>query len=552
MGGGALITYGFDERAGTLMAVKVKLSKSERFLRAIGGAGAMNLKDLALLVSKLPRGSICGLDSNGPGNLDDPQVEERSELQQSAAATGVTVGVRIQIRSPGTSSRCLPGLQQLPGMGRHRKMHRSWMLGRDVLHEESDRGPVLDRVCGFDRFQMLEVYLKIQGGDDAGKWRWHETWRFCSDLPFQYRVDSYASARVYGAFDPAPVLIVVLWWGVDVDENTELLLKSMRERMGFYRDKLHRETLFMFIESLNDEKANAARARIAEYLARWPGGVFQLVLHTHAVRSGFLCDAVGEDGVTALYSPVDEICDYYLGKAVIRALREHHGRCGALIVSCGAAVGPGHIESVKNLIQSRTFDFVIGFSAGKVNSAVILPFVRPALVEILANEMEPWAAIVRYCSCHEGALGHTPIVVLDFHDGKVRGRQLVLSMPISHPWGFIPQCGRLDNCPALPGDVRGVLPRTSRRQGEHNRFRLRCEKCNHFCWVDRPEWIKLVTKSPHLCYETPWPMSEEQMRQAMGLDQQWKPFQESQGTSSGRKRSGSEGSHGKHSRRKIN
>ena len=107
----------------------------------------------------------------------------------------------------------------------------------------------------------------------------------------------------------------------------------------------------MCIESVDDKDANAARQRIADYLERWPHGVFQVVLHTHAVDSGELCDAVAEDGVTALYSPVNEICGYYLGDTVLHGLRRHPGRRGILILACGAAMGPGHIASVQSLVK---------------------------------------------------------------------------------------------------------------------------------------------------------------------------------------------------------
>ena len=211
---------------------------------------------------------------------------------------------------------------------------------------------------------------------------------------------------------------------------------------------------------------------------------------------------------------------------------------------------------------SRIFDFVIGFSASKMSTAVMLPFVRPALVEILTTKTEPWDAIIAYCAGHEEALGHTPIVVLDIDEGKVRGRQLVLSMPVSHPWGFIPRCGGLDECIAMPGDVRGMIPRSSRKAKDHMLVRLRCERCFYFCWIARPGWIKQVRKEPLCCYETPWPMSEDQVKQAMGLDQEWKLFEKSPGengasevaTQGGRKRGRSVGEWGvsKRSRENLN
>lgn len=147
--------------------------------------------------------------------------------------------------------------------------------------------------------------------------------------------------------------------------------------------------------------------------------------------------------------------------------------------------------------------------------------IRPALVDIYAHKSDPWAALTRWCTVDKLALSHTPVVLLDLDGGVFRGRQLVYSTPDEHPLGFIPRCPR-EGCDALPGDVTGN-PSAHTKGDEHSRIRLRCKVCNYECWMIRPVWVKPVVCIGKYFFETPWPITEEQLREVLALDpSRWK------------------------------
>lgn len=144
-------------------------------------------------------------------------------------------------------------------------------------------------------------------------------------------------------------------------------------------------------------------------------------------------------------------------------------------------------------------------------------YIRSALVDIFSHKIDPWAAVVRWCTVDRLALSHSPVVVLDLNGGVIRGRQLVYSSPMEHPLGFVPRCPRAE-CDALPGDVVG---KSSGYGDDHSQFRLRCKVCKHQCWVTRPEWVKPVSGVGSYFFETPWPISEDQLNEVLGPEKDW-------------------------------
>lgn len=64
------------------------------------------------------------------------------------------------------------------------------------------------------------------------------------------------------------------------------------------------------------------------------------------------------------------------------------------------------------------FDFVIGFSSDLLNPTQAIPYIHQALIAILLTGLDPWDAVVQYCTLNTMALTHTPIIVIDREDGK--------------------------------------------------------------------------------------------------------------------------------------
>lgn len=167
-------------------------------------------------------------------------------------------------------------------------------------------------------------------------------------------------------------------------------------------------------------------------------------------------------------------------------------------------------------------DFVIGFGANRLNPLQVMPAVRMALAAIFSEGVDPWIALIRYCTVHHRVLGHTTIILVDRNKqtGQLRGRQIVYSHPYCLPWGIMPEC-RDSKCLSRPGDVYGVVARNNTAKKDiHSQITLNCKVCNKWCIVHRPDWITPITDHKFY-FEMPWPLTAVQRRQAMGHDGQW-------------------------------
>lgn len=194
---------------------------------------------------------------------------------------------------------------------------------------------------------------------------------------------------------------------------------------------------------------------------------------------------------------------------------------------------PSLITALRNI-----FDWVLAFSADRLNPGEIMAQIRAALTDIFVKGEDPWVAIVNNSTASKTVLSHTPIVYID-KDSEQQARclQLVLSAIPGHPWGFIPLCG-VPLCPARRGDVHGSASKHLLAPGDfHGRLRLKCRVCNFGIWITRPDWI-IATRLHSYFFSMPWPLTEEQLDEAMGRNCTWKLIaQEVNSTSSkGKKR----------------
>lgn len=150
-----------------------------------------------------------------------------------------------------------------------------------------------------------------------------------------------------------------------------------------------------------------------------------------------------------------------------------------------------------------------------------MPNIRPALVEILSRNREPWDTVVQWCTLSSFALSHSSVIVIDTDatTGAARGRQIIYSSERSRPWGFVPKCGH-KGCQSRPGDVYAKR----NKYGEpHRDFVFMCKRCKSAAKVRRPDWITPAHKDrPHF-FVTPWPLTDEQVKSALGLHDDWEP-----------------------------
>lgn len=90
-----------------------------------------------------------------------------------------------------------------------------------------------------------------------------------------------------------------------------------------------------------------------QYMSDEPRGRFLVTIHTHAdVETGGLCNAESADSSSALYNTVEEVLHYNLGPEVLESLIARSTLKGLLLLACGPAVGPQHIDSVLALLKS--------------------------------------------------------------------------------------------------------------------------------------------------------------------------------------------------------
>lgn len=171
-------------------------------------------------------------------------------------------------------------------------------------------------------------------------------------------------------------------------------------------------------------------------------------------------------------------------------------------------------------------NFVVGFSGERVNPGIVMPYVRPALVDIYANSAPPWNAVRKWCTMDDTILRHTPVVYIDRDsDQHVLGLQLVKSVAIAHPWGFLPRCNN-PSCSARAGDVIGRESKNKAQAGAHAAMRFKCQACGFGVWVLRPAWINPIDNTGSHFFRMPWPLTREEMDHAIGLDRKWELIRE--------------------------
>lgn len=108
----------------------------------------------------------------------------------------------------------------------------------------------------------------------------------------------------------------------------------------------------MTMTSWSEKEASGIRTRVLKFLKDHPNGRFLLTIHTHSdSATGQLCNSWNDDKTIALVNTIEEVCSYYLGDNLIKALKKHNGLRGLLLLACGSAVNAIHIESVKRLVQ---------------------------------------------------------------------------------------------------------------------------------------------------------------------------------------------------------
>lgn len=152
-----------------------------------------------------------------------------------------------------------------------------------------------------------------------------------------------------------------------------------------------------------------------------------------------------------------------------------------------------------------------------------MPYVRPALVEMLTTGTDPYEAILQWCTTNSIPLAQTPIIIIDLDStNQPRGRQLVFSIPREHPWGITPRCGKRGDpkCQSRPGDVYGVATKSN---DTHSSMIFFCKRCKHCRKVQRPGWITHAHKHRPYYFVMRWPLSDAQLCEIAGLDKDWEP-----------------------------
>lgn len=98
--------------------------------------------------------------------------------------------------------------------------------------------------------------------------------------------------------------------------------------------------------------AERMRIHALKYLHDEPDGRFLITIHTHAdVDTGSLCNAHSSDGTKALHNTIDEVLYYNIGEEILNILSARSSLSGLLLLACGSAVGPQHLEAIKRLLQ---------------------------------------------------------------------------------------------------------------------------------------------------------------------------------------------------------
>lgn len=177
------------------------------------------------------------------------------------------------------------------------------------------------------------------------------------------------------------------------------------------------------------------------------------------------------------------------------------------------------VYAIADQRRRNIFDWVLGFSADRVNPGETVRQMQTALVAIYAKGVKPWDAVISKNTFDKAILCHTPVVFADKDsEQQARGRQLVYSTH-HRPWGIIPQCNN-KACDARPGDVSGKAS-THLRKGFHGSMHIKCKVCRFAVWIERPLWIT-PTRPDDFFFTMPWPLSSEQRDEVMGLNREWK------------------------------
>lgn len=120
------------------------------------------------------------------------------------------------------------------------------------------------------------------------------------------------------------------------------------------------ERLTMTMTSWHEDGARKMRARVLGFFKAHPNARFLLCIHTHADSStGQLCNSYNADRTVALYNTIEEVCDYFLGKEIIAALKRRTALRGLLLLACGSSMGPNHVDSVKALVRRYVWALLI-------------------------------------------------------------------------------------------------------------------------------------------------------------------------------------------------
>lgn len=151
-----------------------------------------------------------------------------------------------------------------------------------------------------------------------------------------------------------------------------------------------------------------------------------------------------------------------------------------------------------------------------------MPNLRPALIEILSRKRDPWDTVLQWCTLNPLVLSHSSVIVVVMNTitGAAHGRQIVYSSEWSRPWGLVAKCGR-SGCQSRPGDV--YAERNRRGSEQHKHFIFTCKVCKYATKVTRPSWITPAHKDRPYYFVTPWPLTDEQVKSALGLNVRWEP-----------------------------
>lgn len=159
--------------------------------------------------------------------------------------------------------------------------------------------------------------------------------------------------------------------------------------------------------------------------------------------------------------------------------------------------------------------------ADRINTTPFVSEFRPALIDIISGQKQPYDSILTNLTSKAEILKSTSIILIDLDEStnQPRGRQIVYSSAKDRPWGFSPRCNNHECKPSF-GNIE---TKSSTNNAQILKcIRLRCLYCHYQTWVTRPDWVEPVNvPKADYYFVTPWPLSREQIMDATGLNERW-------------------------------